>query len=176
MTENDSNSEVQDAKPEASGDDHSPRFDTVKIYLKDVSFEAPSTPKIFTETQFKPKMDLQIGVDYRSIDEKSGVTEVVLKATVTATFNDNTVYIAEVHQAGLFRIQHADGDTRQAMIEVGCPTILLPFAREEVNNLVTKGGFMPFLLAPVNFEILYRQKQQQQVDPGESSEAPLQTH
>ena len=174
MTENDNNPEQEATKAGNTGEEGAARFDTVKIYLKDASFEAPSTPKIFTETQFKPKMDLQIGVDYRAIDESTGVTEVVLKVTVTASFNDNTVYLVEVHQAGLFRIQHPDADTLQAMIEVGCPTILLPFAREEVNTLVTKGGFAPFLLAPVNFEVIFRQKQQK--PEGESSESPVQAH
>ncbi len=136
------------------------RFDTVKVYLKDASFEAPSTPKIFTQPKVKLIHDIQIAIDYQLVDETNNISEIILKATVTAAHENTTVYLAEVHQAGVFRIQHPDVDTRQIVIEVACPGILLPFAREELNNLITKGGFGAFLLAPVNFESLYRSKQQ----------------
>lgn len=146
------------------------RFDTIKVYLKDASFEAPSTPKIFTQTEVKLTHDIQIAIDYQIVDETNHIFEIILKATVTAVHEDTTVYLAEVHQAGVFRIQHPDANTRQIVVEVACPGILLPFAREELNSLITKGGFGTFLLAPVNFESLHRSKQQ----PKDSG--PTQTH
>ncbi len=157
------------AGPPSSGKSAT-RFDTIKVYLKDASFEAPSTPKIFTRSDVKLAHDIQIAIDYHLVDKTNHISEIILKATVTAAHEDTTVYLAEVHQAGVFRIQHPDANTRQIMIEVACPGILLPFAREELNNLVTKGGFGAFLLAPVNFESLYRSKQQ----PKDSE--PAQTH
>lgn len=170
MTDNDKKTDVPVKEDQSSARKSATRFDTIKVYLKDASFEAPSTPKIFTQADVKLTHDIQIAVDYQIVDETNDIHEIILKATVTAAHEDNTVYLAEVHQAGVFRIQHPDANTKQIVIEVACPGILLPFAREELNNLTTKGGFGAFLLSPVNFESLYRSKQQQK-----DSEAP-QTH
>ena len=132
------------------------KFNTKRIYLKDASFESPSTPGIFTQTGIKPGYDVQVFIDYRAIDEKSGLAEIVLKVTVTSKHEETTLFLAEVHQAGVFEIEHPDMETYRIMIEVACPQILLPFAREELNSLITKGGFSNFLIAPINFESLYR--------------------
>ena len=154
----------QDKTTESKTEQSDIRFDTVKVYLKDASFEAPSTPKIFTQPGVKPKNDVQVLIDYRLIEEESGIAEIVLKITVTSKHEDNVLYLAEVHQAGLFRIQHPNPDTRQIIIEVTCPHLLLPFAREELNNLITKGGFGSFLLSPINFETLYTNKKKKEMD------------
>ncbi|WP_424946676.1 protein-export chaperone SecB [Candidatus Spongiihabitans sp.] len=150
-----------DAKPGgAAADQTIAIFDTKKVYLKDVSFEAPSTPVIFTRTDVKPAFDIQTGVTYTLIDENLGIYDIVLKVTVTTKHEDIVLYLAEIHQAGVFQIQHSDTDKRQTVIEVTCPHILLPFAREELNSLITKGGFSAFLLPPVNFGALFRKKQE----------------
>lgn len=147
-------------------------FHTKKIYLKDASFEAPSTPGIFTQTGIKPAFDVQMFIDYQAIDEKSGLTEIILKITATSRHEENTLYLAEVHQAGLFEIQHPDPDTHQMIIQVTCPHILLPFAREELNGLISKGGFSNFLIAPVNFEALYQSRKNGEKDKVTDTEAP----
>ncbi len=134
------------------------KFAIKTIYLKDASFESPSTPGIFTRTGIRPEFDLQVFVDYRPVDEKAGLAEIVLKTTVTSKHEETTLFLAEVHQAGVFEIEHPDKETYQIIVEVTCPQILLPFAREELNNLITKGGFSQFLLAPINFESIYREK------------------
>ncbi len=138
------------------------RFEAKKAYLKDVSFESPSTPGVFTQKWADPKIDVQAAISYRVIEENFGIFDVNLKVTVTARREENVLYLAEVQQAGVFQIQHPDADARQLVCEVTCPTILLPFAREELNSLITKGGFDPFLLAPINFEALYRTKKNQE--------------
>ena len=176
MTESEKKSGDAAVAEQSTSEQPVARFDTIKVYVKDVSFEAPSTPKIFTQADLKPKLDVQIGIDYRTIDEKAGISEIVLKATVTATHDDNAVYLAEVHQAGLFRIQHPDAETLQVVIEVACPGILLPFAREEINSLISKGGFNSYLLSPVNFEAIYRSKQESGGSGSETTETPAQTH
>ena len=138
------------------------KFDVKKIYLKDASFESPSTPGIFTGAAVKPKYDVEVHIDYRAIDEEAGLAEIILKATITSKHEETTLFLAEVQQAGVFEIEHPEMETWRVIVEVTCPQILLPFAREELNSLITKGGFSPFLLAPINFEAIYRSKKEQE--------------
>jgi len=156
--ENNENNENQPARDNKDRDDI--HFETRKIYLKDASFETPSTPNVFIQPAITPKLEVQVLIEHRVLDEKQGMMEIVLKTNVTSEHEDNILYLAEVHQAGLFQIRHPDSDTRQVVIEVTCPHILLPFAREELNSLISKGGFSSFLLAPVNFESMFRQKKE----------------
>lgn len=140
------------------------KFAVKKIYLKDASFESPSTPGIFTQTGIRPEYDLQVSIDYQLIDEKAGLAEIVLKTTVTSKHEETILFLAEVHQAGVFEIEHPKAETYRIIVEVTCPQILLPFAREELNSLITKGGFSHFLLAPLNFESIYRSKKEQEME------------
>ena len=138
------------------------RFETVKIYLKDASFEAPAAPTVFLQPPGKQKTEVEVQIENNVLDDKAGLIEIVVKFTVTAKLEDKTLYLAEVHQGGLFQIQHPDPKARELAVEVTCPHILLPFLREELNSLITKGGFSTFLIAPVNFESVYRNKLQEQ--------------
>ncbi len=138
------------------------KFSIKTIYLKDASFESPSTPGIFTRSGIRPEYNLQVSIDHRHVDEKAGLSEIVLKTTVTSKHEETILFLAEVHQAGVFEIEHPNRETWQIITEVTCPQILLPFAREELNNLITKGGFSQFLLAPINFESMYHAKREQE--------------
>lgn len=132
-----------------------PQLAIQKIYVKDLSFEAPHTPEIFME-QTSPKIDLQMHNEAKSLDEKTH--EVVLTITVTVKIEDKTVYLIEVKQAGIF---HLEGFTDEQLTQVGataCPTILFPYARETISDVVIRGGFPPLLLNPVNFDAVYQQE------------------
>jgi len=136
-----------------------------KIYVKDVSFEAPNTPQVFAE-EWQPKVDLNLGSEANPVE--GDVYEVSLTVTVTLKFEERSVYLAEVKQAGLFLIQNFPEQHLQPLLASVCPNILFPYAREAISDLVTRGGFPQLLLAPVNFEHLYAQelqrRQQQQAE------------
>jgi preprotein translocase subunit SecB len=130
------------------------KFEIQKIYIKDLSFETPNTPKIFTE-KWNPKTDVHIQTDNDKLDEN--IFEVGITVTVTATQDETTAFLAEVKQAGIFFIQHFPDEQHKQLLGSYCPNILFPFARETVAELVTKGGFPQLLLNPVNFDALYQQ-------------------
>lgn len=132
-------------------------FSLEKVYVKDLSFEAPNTPQVFLEKQ-APEVGVQLGIEHNVVDAKQGVYEVLLAVTATAKLGEATVFLAEAKQAGVFRIAGVPEAEMPKVLEISCPNILLPFVREVVNDLVTKGGFPQLLLTPVNFEALYRQK------------------
>ena len=135
------------------------QFHIQKIYTRDISFEAPNSPKIFTE-KWEPQNNLDLNTNASPIADKT--FEVVLSLTVTAKLGDNTAYLVEVHQAGIFTIDGFSDEDTHAMLGSFCPNILFPYAREAVSDIVTRGGFPQLLLAPINFDALYEQHMQQQ--------------
>lgn len=141
------------------------QFIIQKIYIKDVSFETPNSPVIFTQ-KWEPKVEFNLASNAQALE--NGLFEVSLTVTLTVKLEDKTAYLAEATQAGVFTVLGFEEQEMGPMIGSYCPTILFPFARETVSDLVVKGGFPPLLLAPVNFDALYMQHvQQQQADaPG----------
>jgi preprotein translocase subunit SecB len=137
------------------------KFGIRKIYLKDVSFESPQAPQIFVQSDVTPKIDVQIRIGHTVLDKETGFYEVVLTMTITAKSGDQTTFLIEAQQAGVFEIMGISDQELPLALEVACPNALLPFAREAVSDFVAKGGFPQLLINPVNFEALYLQKQQQ---------------
>ncbi|WP_396588302.1 protein-export chaperone SecB [Bermanella sp. R86510] len=159
MTEQAANNEAQKGQ-----------FGVQRIFVKDVSFESPNAPDIF-RSQWKP----QINLDLNTKSEKLGddLYEVVLTLTVTAKNDEKTAFLAEVHQGGIFKIEGLEGAALSQTIGAFCPNLLFPYAREAIDNLVTKGSFPALMLSPVNFDAIYAQsvqRAQQQAQPqGEST-------
>ncbi|MCX4192397.1 protein-export chaperone SecB [Methylophaga sp. OBS1] len=129
-----------------------PRFVIQKIYTKDVSFESPNSPDIFRD-EWRPKLDLQLGNDYKRIDDDNH--EVILTVMVTAKVDDKVAFLVEVKQAGIFTLTGYSNEEMGPLLGSYCPNTLFPFVREVVSDLVTKGGFPQLVLAPVNFDAMY---------------------
>lgn len=144
------------------------QFGIQKIYVKDMSFETPNSPGIFTQ-DWKPEINLELNTQGSKVTE--GVHEVILSLTVTAKLGGNTAYLAEVQQAGIFSMQGFGEAELAPMLGAFCPGTLYPYAREAVSDLVARGGFPQLVLAPINFDALYAQQiqkvQAQVVDPGQ---------
>jgi preprotein translocase subunit SecB len=143
-------------------------FSLERVYVKDSSFESPNAPEIFTE-QGQPKVDVELGTEGRVVSDQ-GHVESVLTVTVRSTLEDKTVFIAEVQQAGLFRIAGLPDEQVEQLMGINCPTILFPYVREAVSNMVARGGFQQLMLDPVNFQALYEQSRQAQAEGGEAGE------
>lgn len=137
-----------------------------KIYIKDFSFESPNAPAVFTE-QLNPAVDIHFGNATKELGDNNH--EVVLTVTVTVKENDKSVYLVEVHQAGIFTISGFPDEHMAPILATACPNILFPYAREAISDVVTKGGFPQLLLSPVNFDMLYAQELQRRQSEGETS-------
>lgn len=147
-----------------------PEFVIQRVYVKDLSFEAPSAPAIFKQ-QWHPELDLHLQTNVTELEE--GVFEIVLGVTVTVKSEGKTAFLVEVKQAGIFTLKLFPAGQIRQMLGVVCPTVLFPFAREVVSDVVTRGGFPQLVLSPVNFEALYakhveQQKTQKREDSGTS--------
>jgi len=137
-----------------------PQLSLQRFYLKDCSFESPSPIETFQAMgQWKPQMNMNLTSSNTAVGENA--REVVLKVEVQVKQDEKTLYLVEVHQAGLFLITGIEGDDLKQILASYCPSLLYPYAREAISDLVTKGGFPQLLLQPMNFDRLYQQAQEQ---------------
>lgn len=126
-----------------------------RIYVKDISFESPGAPEIFTQ-EWQPKMNVQLNNGARRLGEGNEY-EVEVTVTLTAELNGKTAYLAEAKQAGIFTIIGIEGDELENVLGAYCPNMLFPYARETLSSLVVKGSFPAFPLQPINFDALFAQ-------------------
>jgi preprotein translocase subunit SecB len=134
-------------------------FSIEKLYIKDISLEVPNAPHVFLQ-QEAPQVGIELGNAARAIGD--GVFEVEISATVTSKVEENIVFLVEVKQAGIFQIRNVPEENMEAILGVTCPNILFPYVRETVSDLVSRAGFPPVLLSPINFEALFMQQKAQQ--------------
>jgi preprotein translocase subunit SecB len=157
------------ANGQATGQANQPTLVLQKIYVKDVSFEAPNAPQIFQEvSEINEAPQVQLNLTQRATGLGNDLYEVVLSLTLTCTVNERTAYLAEVHQAGLFGIAGFNETDHAGIIGSYCPNLLFPYARQVISGLVQEGGFPPFLLQPINFEALYAEQQRRVTGSGEA--------
>ena len=128
-----------------------------RIYVKDLSFESPRAPQVFSE-DWQPHVDVNLASEGRPVGPD--LYEVELVVTVSVKVEDNPAFLVEVHQAGVFQLTGFADAELGPVLGSYCPNLLFPYAREVVSDLITKGGFPQFLLAPVNFDALYAQHAQ----------------
>ena len=152
--------EQQPAQGQPGGQAQEQQFSIQKFYLKDVSFESPNAPTVFADGEWQPEVNIQLNSSNQSIGQDT--FEVDLRITVTAKQSKKTAFLVELTQSGIFAISGFEQENLRGMLGAFCPETLFPFAREAVAELVSKGGFPPLLLAPVNFNALYMQQAQQQ--------------
>lgn len=128
-----------------------PQFSLQRIFVKDLSLEVPSAA-VFTQ-DWQPDMNVTLGTNAEQLDPVH--YEVVLTVNVTATNAGGNAFIAEVHQAGIFQLENLAEEQKGYLLGAQCPNILFPFAREAINDLVSRASFPQLLLAPINFEAAY---------------------
>ena len=135
-----------------------PTFKIIHVYVKDLSFEAPNSPRIFTR-EYKLKYDHDFEVVQLPLDATNGIFESQLKWTVTAkTEAGDVAYITECHQAGIFTLKGYDEETLNEMVKKACPQVLFPYLRETIGQMIAKGGFPAFYLPPVSIALMYENK------------------
>ncbi|MCP4994240.1 MAG: protein-export chaperone SecB [Gammaproteobacteria bacterium] len=157
---------------ETQAQEQAPEFALQRIYVKDISFETPNSPAIFTE-EWKPESNLNLNSSTTRLEED--LYEVVLTVTVTTKVAGKTAFLVEVQQAGIFAAKGFPNDQMGHMMGAYCPNLLFPYAREVVSDLVNKGSFPQLLLTPVNFDALYAQHLEE-AKQGGGEEQPEATH
>ena len=139
-----------------------PIFRLQKLFVKDLSFENPNAPEVFTVKQGEPKVDVNMSLHNKKM-EGDGLYEVSLTINTKITHGaDNKVlFIIEVEQGGIFVLKNIPEEHIKALLAVDCPAMIFPYTRQIISQLSVDGGFVPFLMEPVNFMALYQNSQRQ---------------
>ena len=157
------------AGSDATGASNAPVFTIERIYVKDLSLENPNSPKSFL-LQDSPQ--IEVSLQTRGEPVGDGIFESVLTITVTAKVGEQTIFLVEVAQAGIFQIRNIPEQDMQPILGVHCPNILFPYARENISSAITHAGYPPVHLAPINFDALYAQQLQQMQSAQGAQTAP----
>lgn len=150
-----------DLTPEAAASEeqqNQPQAAIQRIYVKDISFEAPNLPELFS-VEYKPQIKMEMNSKSRIVADDN--YEVILTISVKAELEEKTVFLAEVQQAGVFMLKNLNEEQLQHSLSVMAPETLYPYVRETIASLIGKTGFPAVQLAPINFQALFIQKMQQ---------------
>jgi|SaaInlStandDraft_5_1057022.scaffolds.fasta_scaffold35926_2 preprotein translocase subunit SecB len=145
---------------ETTENNNQPVFNILAVYTKDVSFESPASPATYDTTSWHPNAAIDISPRHQKV--KDDIYSCILKVSLTVKVDDNTVFIAEVEQAADFKISGLDEEKLEQILNTYCPNVIFPYARQNISDLTTKGGFPPLYLSPVDFEAQYLAKKNKQ--------------
>tara|TARA_S200000501_G_C20711768_1_gene694319 strand:- start:503 stop:979 length:477 start_codon:yes stop_codon:yes gene_type:complete len=134
-----------------------PTFNIQRIYLKDISLEQPNSPKIFLEKD-NPNIEVSIDINSETLSEE--IFEVCVTSTITAKIDEKTSFLIECKQAGIFEIQNISKKQLDPVLGITCPTIIYPYLRSNIADLITRAGFPPIHLTEINFELFYNQRKE----------------
>ncbi|WP_111641379.1 protein-export chaperone SecB [Marinimicrobium alkaliphilum] len=143
------------------------QFKVQRVYLKDLSFEAPMGVEAFRQSS-QPGVEQELNTQITRIDETTH--EVVLLLTVTAKSEGRTVFLVEVKQAGLFHVQGFEGMQLNQVLNTTCAQILFPYVREVIDSTLMRGTFPPLMLPPINFDAVFAQAVSQAKKKAESGQ------
>lgn len=144
------------------------QFMIQRVYVKDVSYEAPHAPHIF-QKKWEPELTLDLNTEHTALDNQT--YEVVLTLTATVKTQNTIAFLSEIKQAGIFTIQGAENSQLEHILGSFCPNILFPYAREAITAQVIRGSFPQLVLAPINFDALFMQKMEEKKNVLETAES-----
>jgi preprotein translocase subunit SecB len=140
-----------------------PIFRMQKMYLKDLSFENPNAPQVFLPQEQEAKVDFNLRLANRKVDDDHYEVSIAVTAKVlNQKENDSVMFVIELEHAAVFLLKNIPAEHVQRVLAVDCPMMLFPFTRQIASQLAVDGGFMPFLMEPINFVALYEQRAQKQ--------------
>lgn len=154
MTEEKANDQAQAAAPV---------FRMQKMYVKDLSFESPNAPAVFRQNNLNPNVEVNLELKKNKLDDTNWEVSLFITARLKTT-EDKVVFIIELEHAGLFTLVNIPAEYQEAVLAVDCPNLLFPFSRQVMSQLAVDGGFMPFLMDPVNFAGLYQNAKQKKTE------------
>ena len=135
-----------------------PVFQIQRVYLKDISLEQPNAPEILLN-QGEPKLEVQVDIQAKQLDDVN--FHVTLIGSVTTKIEDKVLFLVEAQQSGIFEIRNMPDEQMNPLLAIACPTILFPYLRANIADMISRAGFQPVHLAEINFHALYEQRMAQ---------------
>jgi preprotein translocase subunit SecB len=146
-----SETSIQSAQQESVN----PIFQIQRLYLKDISLEQPNAPDIFL-TPGEPNVQIQIDIQFGQL--QGDLFEVIVIGNVTTRVEDKVLFLIEAQQAGIFELKNIPAEQIEPMLAIACPSIIYPYLRSNIADLIGRAGFQPIHLSEINFHQLYEQR------------------
>ena len=134
---------------------NTPIFRLQKLYVKDLSFENPNAPEVFFAKESEPKVDLNLGLKNKKLDDNHWEVTLAITAKISDTKTDKTLFISEIEHAAAFQIANVPEEHMATLLAVECPTVMFPYTRQILSQASVDGGFIPFHMEPVNFLAIF---------------------
>ena len=147
--------EQSSAPSAANSESKDPSFRIQRIYLKDLSLEQPNAPEIFLVVA---EPQVQVEVDIAVAPLANGIFEVTLSSTITAKVDAKVLFLIEAKQAGIFEFSNIPAEQVDPMLGIACPTILYPYLRSNIADIISRAGFQPIHLNEINFHGMYEHR------------------
>jgi len=144
----------------AASEENTPIFSVQKIYVKDLSFENPNAPEMFATPASQPKIEMNLGLENRQIDDEHWEVSLKISAVARDSESEKVLFDVEVEHAGLFYLKNIPAEHLEMILGIDCPTVIFPYARQMISTMTVDGGFMPLLLEPVNFGAAFANSKQ----------------
>jgi len=135
-----------------------PGFRIQRIYLKDLSLEQPNAPQILLVAA-EPQVEVEVDIAVTRLSDE--IFEVALIATVTAKVESKVLFLVEAKQAGIFEFSNIPAEQIDPMLGIACPTILYPYLRSNIADVISRAGFQPIHLNEINFHGMYEHRMMQ---------------
>ncbi|MGW8193138.1 MAG: protein-export chaperone SecB [Desulforhopalus sp.] len=137
-----------------------PEFRMQKMYIKDLSFENPNAPEVFSNNQkMDPSVEVNLQLNNKQIDKDHWEVALQITAKITSKEDNKVLFIMEIEHAAAFMLKNIPQEHIPMLLGVDCPTLLFPFTRQIASQVSIDGGFVPFLMEPVNFMALFQNAQ-----------------
>ena len=114
------------------------QFAIQKLFVKDLSFESPNTPQIFTE-KWDPAVDISLNSNAKKAPQD--LFEVSITVTVTVKNNDKVAYLVEATQVGIFGVKGFSDSEIGPLLGSFCPSVLFPYYVKWFPSLSLKAAF-----------------------------------
>jgi preprotein translocase subunit SecB len=147
--------EQSSAPSAANTESKDPSFRIQRIYLKDLSLEQPNAPEIFLVVA-EPQVQIEVDVAVKRISDE--LFEVALSSTMTARVEGKVLFLVEANQAGIFEFNNIPAEQVDPMLGITCPTILYPYLRSNMADVISRAGFQPIHLNEINFHGMYEHR------------------
>jgi len=142
-----------------------PVFRLQKMYIKDLSFESPNAPNIYLDRNQEPKVDFNLELKSQKVDEDHREVSLAITAKIMdKNADDKVMFIIEIEHAAVFLLKNIPEEHLERVMAVDCPLMLFPFTRQIVSQVAVDGGFMPFLMEPINLIALYENARRKKND------------
>jgi len=142
-----------------------PVFRLQKMYIKDLSFESPNAPNIYLDRNQEPKVDFNLELKSQKVDEDHREVSLAITAKIMdKNADDKVMFIIEIEHAAVFLLKNIPEEHLERVMAVDWPLMLFPFTRQIVSQVAVDGGFMPFLMEPINFIALYENARRKKND------------